>query len=102
MWDLGLLVHRGPLVVSPDISFEPAVVRPAVAAAMGVDHRLFVDRLADTLLDERSFLYGVWSLLGGVRFIEDYLALDAVDAPGYARLLDRSMATRRSSSGAPT
>jgi len=89
MWDFGLLVYRGPLVINPDITFEPNVVRPAVAAATGVDHSMFADHLAHTLLDSNTHGYeGLWSFLGGTRFIEEYLDLSAVDASGYSRLLD--------------
>ena len=91
MWDFGLLVYRGPLVVSPDIQFEPNVVRPAVAAATGVDHQVFADRLADGALDSSSYAYGVWSSLGGARFIEEYLEPAAVDSAGYGRLLDAGL-----------
>jgi hypothetical protein len=91
MWDFGLLVHRGPLVVNPDIAFEPHVVHPAVAAASGVDHNVFADRLADAVLDTRSPAYGVWSSIGGARFIEDYLDTSAVKTTGYSRLLDSGL-----------
>jgi len=88
MWDFGLLVYRGPLVVSTDIAFEPSVVRFAVEAASGVDHGIFADRLADVVLDRASSSYGVWSSLGATRFVEEYLEVSAVVGSGYARLLD--------------
>ncbi|MGY1802959.1 hypothetical protein ACI78T_06735 [Blastococcus sp. SYSU D00922] len=91
MWDFGLLVHRGPLLVSPDISFEPGVVRPAVAAATGVDHALFVERLAEAVLDDRAVHHGVWSSLGAARFVEDYLDLGALRTAGYELLLERAI-----------
>ena len=88
MWDFGLLIYRGPLVVNPDIRFEPNVVRPAVTAASGVDHGLFTDRLADAALDTSGHTHGVWTSLGGTRFVEEYLDPTATDSPGYSRLLD--------------
>lgn len=91
MWDFGLLVYRGPLVVSPDIAFEPNVVRPAVTAATGVDHDLFAERLADSVLDTSSCAYGAWSAIGGARFIEEYLDAATVETTGYARLLDSGL-----------
>jgi hypothetical protein len=92
MWDFGLLVYRGPLVVNPEIAFEPNVVRRAVQAASGVDHEIFTNRLADVVLDTSSYLYGVWSSLGAARFVEEYLDASAVAAAGYARLLDSGVA----------
>jgi hypothetical protein len=91
MWDFGLLVYRGPLVVNPDIAFEPNVIRPAVVAASGVDHSIFADRLAEAALDASSPTYGVWSSIGGARFIEDYLDFSAVNTTGYSRLLDSGL-----------
>jgi hypothetical protein len=91
MWDFGLLVYRGPLVVNPDIAFEPNVVRPAVQAADGVDHILFANALAEAVLDSSSFLHGVWSSMGGSRFVEEYLEPAAVDSPGYSRMLDSGL-----------
>ncbi len=91
-WDFGLLVYRGPLVVNPDIQFEPNVVRPLVQAATGVDHTLFADRLADAVLDTKSYSYGAWSSIGGARFVEEYLNPSAVETDGYRRLLDTGLA----------
>lgn len=91
MWDFGLLVYRGPLVVNPDLTFEPNVVRRAVEAANGVDHGMFTDRLADAVLDSRSSGRGPWSSIGGARFVEDYLDAAAVQAAGYSRMLDSGL-----------
>lgn len=91
MWDFGMLVHRGPLVVSPDIAFEPNVVRPAIEAATGVDHAHFVELVAEKVLDKSAYLYGVWSTLGGARFIEEYLDDSTVETPAYARLLEEGV-----------
>lgn len=93
--DFGLLVYRGPLVVNPDIQFEPNVVRPLVQAATGVDHALFTDRLADAVLDTNSYSYGAWSSIGGERFVEEYLDPSAVDSDGYGRLLDAGLTILR-------
>jgi hypothetical protein len=87
MWDFGLLVYRGPLVVNPDIQFEPNVLRPAITAATGVNHGIFADRLADAALDTSTYWYGAWTSIGGARFIEEYLDSSAVQTAGYSRLL---------------
>lgn len=94
-WDFGLLVYRGPLVVNPDIRFEPSVTRPLIAAAAGVDHSLFAERLADAVLDASSYTYGPWSSIGGARFIEEFLDPLAVHTTGYARLLNSGVALLR-------
>jgi hypothetical protein len=91
MWDLGLLIYRGPLLVSSDIAFEPHVARPAVQAADGVDHRTFANRLARAVLDTQSSVFGLWSAIGGARFIEDYLDNTAAETTGYARLRDTGL-----------
>lgn len=91
MWDFGLLVYRGPLVVSPDIAFEPNVIRPAILAATGVDHIIFGDRLAEPVLDTGSYLFGAWTSIGGARFIEEYLDSSAVETTGYSRLPDSGL-----------
>ena len=91
MWDLGQLIYRGPTVVNPDIAFEPFVVRPAVAAATGVDHGLFADRLADHVLEKNVYVGTVWSAIGAARFIEDYLDSAAVETSGYQRILDSGL-----------
>jgi hypothetical protein len=88
MWDFGLLVHRGPMLVSPEIRDEPSVVRPAVQAADNVDHELFAERLADLVLDSSALTYGAWTSLGSARFIEEYLDRRAGRSPAHARLLD--------------
>jgi hypothetical protein len=95
VWDFGFLVYRGPLVVSPDIQFEPNVVRPLIQAATGVDHALLVDQLADAVLDTKSYSYGAWSAIGGARFVEEYLDPVAVETEGYKRLLDTGLALLR-------
>ncbi len=90
MWDFGMLICRGPLVVNPAISFEPNVVRPAVEAAHGVDHPLFADALAGAVLTEAP--PGImWRGIGAARFIEDYLHPAAMATAGYARLLDAGL-----------
>src|SRR5262249_3397173 len=74
MWNFGLLVHRGPLVVSPDIAFEPNVVRPAIAAATNVDHHRFAELVVEKVLEPRPYVNGgPWPALGAARFIEEYL-----------------------------
>jgi hypothetical protein len=89
MWNLGSLLYLGPLVVNPDIAFEPNVVRPAVAAATGTDHAIFMDRIAEALCDPAGWVSDTWNAyLGATRFAEDYLAPQAMTAPGYRRLLD--------------
>lgn len=91
MWDLGMLVYRGPLVVSPDIAFEPNVVKPAVDAARGVDHRIFAERLVDGAVNRDSTFYGPWTAIGAARFIEDYLDPDVADLPACTRAIDSGL-----------
>ena len=88
MWDFGQLIYRGPDVVNPDIAFEPSVVRPAIATASGVDHAIFMDRVADVVLDPGNHLSDGLAPIGGARFAEDYLGPEAQSARGYRRLLD--------------
>ncbi|MGH3276549.1 MAG: hypothetical protein ACRDNZ_19750, partial [Streptosporangiaceae bacterium] len=92
MWDFGLLIYRGPLVVNPDITFEPNVVRPAVVTATGTDHALFIQQVADIVLDPGDHaLNGVWSSIGAARFAEDYLSYEALETDAYRRLLDAGL-----------
>lgn len=91
MWDLGLLVYRGPLVVSTEISFEPNVVKPAVVAATGVDHLLFAERVVEAALKPDSVVYGPWSSLGAARFIEDYLDPRVAESPACTRAIDSGL-----------
>ena len=74
MWDFGKLIYWGPLAVNPDIAFEPSVVRPAVTAASDVDHAIFIDRVADAVLDPGGHLRDSFAPVGGARFAEDYLS----------------------------
>ncbi len=87
MWNFGALIYQGPLVVSPEISFEPSVVRPAVDAATSVDHNTFADRLVDAVLG-RGHVYGPWTAIGAARFIEDYLDPAVADSPASHRAID--------------
>jgi hypothetical protein len=91
MWDFGQLIYRGPLVVNPDTAFEPNVVRHAVEAARGVDHARFTDRVADAIADPANHLAEGYAPIGAARFAEDYLAPEAMRAPGYDRLLDTGL-----------
>lgn len=95
MWDFGMLVHRGPAVVPQDIAFEPSVIRPAVHAATGTDHVQLMDGIAERVLDRNSYLYGVWSTLGTVRFAEEYLDGAAMHSPGFGQVLDEAVALLR-------
>jgi hypothetical protein len=89
MWDFGILIYRGPLVISPDLAFEPNVVRRAVAAASGADHVLFMDMLETAVLDPANRLNDhMWTSLGSVRFAEDYLSPHTLDTRGFRVLLD--------------
>jgi hypothetical protein len=64
-------------------------VQRAVAAARGVDHALFMDRIADAVLDPANYLNNyIWEPHGAARFAEDHLAPRAMTAPGCLRLLD--------------
>lgn len=92
MWDFGLLVYRGPLVVAPDISFEPNVVKPAVDAARGVDHQVFAEQLVDAALNQDSTYYGPWTAIGVARFIEDYLDPAVADSHACTRAIDAGLA----------
>jgi hypothetical protein len=92
MWDFGLLIYRGPLVVNPDITYEPNVVRPSVATASGTDHTIFIQQLADAVLDPNDqVLNGVWSSIGGARFAEDYLSHEALETNAFRRLMDAGL-----------
>lgn len=92
MWDFGMLVYRGPLVVNPDIAFEPNVVRPAVQAARNADHASFINQVAKVVFDPSGFLDNhIWGSLGAARFAEDYLAPEGTAAPGYHRLLEAAI-----------
>ena len=52
LWDFGMLMVRGPLVVPEDCRFEPNLVRPLVAAAADADHSLFVSGVEELFADE--------------------------------------------------
>lgn len=89
MWAFGMLIYRGPLVVNPDYTFEPNVVRPAVTAAAGADHAVFLEMIADAIFDPANYLNEhTWASLGASRFAEDYLRPEVLDTQGYRRLLD--------------
>ncbi len=89
MWDFGMLIYRGPLIVHPDYAFEPNVVRPAVTAAADADHAVFLEMIADAIFDPANHLNEhTWACLGGSRFAEDYLCPEVLDTQGYRRLLD--------------
>lgn len=88
MWNFGLLIHRGPLVVNPEISFEPNVVRTAVAAATDVDHDRFVELVALKVFDRDNYLFGPWASIGAARFAEDYLDPETIRTSAYSQLLD--------------
>jgi hypothetical protein len=92
MWDFGQLLYRGPLLVNPDIAFEPNVVLPAVAAASGVDHAVFMDQVADAVLDPGSYISSGYAPIGSARFAEDYLDHEVLRSEGYRRLLDSGLA----------
>lgn len=88
MWDFGCLVYLGPLVVSPDISSEPHVVKPAVDAASGVDHHVFAERLVHAALHQDSAFHGPWTAIGAARFIEDYLDPEVAESSACTRAID--------------
>lgn len=88
MWNFGMLVHRGPLVVPPDITFEPNVIRPAVDVATNVDHDMFAERVVAQVLDNSAYLHGIWSTLGAARFIEEFLEPSTISNPVYTQVLD--------------
>ena len=91
MGDFGALVYLGPLVVAPDISFEPNVVRPAVQAATDVDHQMFADRLVEGVLHKESNFHGPWTAIGAARFIEDYLDPSAAESDACTRAIDSGL-----------
>ena len=91
MWDFGMLIHRGPLVVNPDIAYEPSVVKPAAEAATDVDHGRFAELIVERVTDDSTYLYGVWSALGAARFIEEYLDPATVETPAYQKALDAGL-----------
>jgi hypothetical protein len=92
MWDFGMLIYRGPLIVHPDSVFEPNVVHKAVTAATGADHTVFMEMITDAIFDPVNYLNEhTWSSLGGIRFAEDYLCPEVLDTQGYRRLLDAAV-----------
>ncbi len=91
MWDFGILIYRGPLVVSPDTRFEPNVVKPAVNAATGVDHQIFANRLVDVVLKFDSRHYGPWAAIGAARFIEYYLDSAVADSEACRKAIDSGL-----------
>jgi hypothetical protein len=100
MWDFGQLIYRGPLVVNPDIAFEPSVVLRAVNAATNTDHALFLDAVADAIADPENYLTEGYATLGAARFAEDYLTPEALTARGYQQLIDNGL-TRLIRTGEP-
>lgn len=100
LWDFGLLIYRGPLLVNPDIAFEPSAARRAVTAATNVDHALFMNGVANAVADPAHQLSEGYAAIGAARFAEDYLALEALSAPGYQWLLDTGL-TRFLRTGEP-
>lgn len=93
MWDFAMLVYKGPLLVGDDYRFEPNVIRPAVTAATGVDHCVFVEALAAAVGEREldTYVKAPWYSLGATRFVEDYLDFATVDEPAYGRLLDAGL-----------
>jgi hypothetical protein len=91
MWDFGSLVLRGPLLVSPEIQFEPSVVRRAVAAATDVDHGLFADALHADLDGKKGEGFTGWYFMGAARFLEDYLAPELTGTPVHAAFADAGL-----------
>jgi hypothetical protein len=90
LWDFGMLVARGPLLVSQDERFEPALVSKAVAAATNVDHDQFAAALLAHVVERDSndsFPSG-WRWLGSARFVEDYLEPDLAGSPHHVALID--------------
>lgn len=91
MWDFGMLLYRGPLVVNPNVSFEPNVVRYAVATATGVDHMALTNRLALRATDPASNFAGAWTAIGASRFIEDYLDPQCTHTEAWALVTDSGL-----------
>jgi hypothetical protein len=91
MWDLGMLIFRGPLVVSLDGRFEPAVVRPAATIARDADHAIFAESLLEWLEPHASFAGSFWGYLGAGRFVEDYLDEGLRGSPAHLQLVDRGI-----------
>lgn len=90
LWDFGMLVLRGPLLVGQDARFEPSTVRAAVAAATDVDHELLADALRVALGEQRTDFNG-WAWLGAARFVEDYLDPRLTASPAHAALADEGL-----------
>lgn len=89
LWDFGMLLHRGPLVMPEDLRSEQEILAPAVALASGVDHQRFLDLLSESIHDPDGYqLGGPWAALGAARFAEDYLVPETLASVGYRRLLD--------------
>jgi hypothetical protein len=91
LWDFGMLVLRGPLLVNPDVRFEPSTVRAAVAAATDVDHRLFCEQMSVLLAEQAQEGFNGWSYMGSARFLEDYLDSGLGATPLHAGLVDAGL-----------
>jgi len=91
LWDFAQLILRGPLVVNPDIRFEPAVVRPAVQVATDTDHKQFIHRIADYLNSDEGKLLHPWAYMGASRFLEEYLDPILTDSVIHAQLVDAGL-----------
>lgn len=91
LWDFGMLVLRGPLLVNPDIRFEPSTVRSAVKAAKDVDHGLFCEQVSVLLAEQARESFNGWAFMGAARFLEDYLDPELTGSAVHTKLVDAGL-----------
>jgi hypothetical protein len=95
LWDFGMLVLRGPALVSTELRFEPSTLREAIKASTGVDHSMLVEQLRALLETEAKSTFNGWSCMGAARFIEDYLDPSLTAGPAHTALIDLGLAQLR-------
>jgi hypothetical protein len=91
LWDFGMLVLRGPLLVPRDIRDEDEVVRPAATAARGFGHLAFAEAAYHALVEQQSDRFNGWSWAGTARFVEDYLDPALYGSPAHVALIDGAL-----------
>lgn len=91
LWDFGMLVLRGPLLVAPDRRFEPSTVRAAVVAATDVDHRLLAEGFRARFTQPAAGDFNAWECMGAGRFLEDFLDAQLTGSEPHAALVDEGL-----------
>ncbi len=97
-WELGTLLLRGPVLSSAEFRSESITIQPAIAMATGVDHYIFVERLAERMVERMAEFApgGGLTLMGFARFLEDYLDPALAGTAAHARLVDGGLRNLRS------